>query len=105
MPLNANSASVYSVRGNGALGHYILIASAAEYLCQAGVKFILPRNPGVHPIIQSGATDAQIAYTKREHEEIICEYCLFDATYAALKLQLTKEADKTYTQDICNRIN
>ena len=65
MPLNANSASVYSVRGNGALGHYILIASSAEYLYQAGVKFILPRNPGVHPIIQSGATDAQIAYIKR----------------------------------------
>ena len=64
MPLNANSASVYSAQVNVALGHYILTASAAEYLLQYGVNFIRPINTGVHPIVQSGSTDAQIAYKK-----------------------------------------
>ena len=100
MPLSANSASVYSSRSNGALGHYILTASTAEYLHQAGVNFIHTINPGVHPIVQAESTDAQIAYAKREHEEIIREYRLFNATDAALKLQLTKAVDKTYIQGI-----
>ena len=105
MPLNTNYSSVYSVWGNGSLGFYILIASAAEYLRQAGVKFIRPSNPGVYHIVQYGATDSQIEYTKRKHEEIIREYHLFNAIDAALKLQLTKAVDKTYTRGIFDRIN
>ena len=95
MPLNANSASVYSARVHVALGHYILTASAAEYLRQVGVNFIRPIKPGVHPIVRDGAKDTQIAYTKREHEERICDYRLFNATDAALKLHLIKSVDKT----------
>ena len=104
MNLNSNSTPVYSARGNGALGYYILTASAAEYLRQAGVNFIRPINPGVNPIVQAVSTDAQISYTKREHEGKICEYRLFNATDAALKLQLTKAVDETYIQSICNCI-
>ena len=62
------------------------------------MKFIRPNNPGVHPIVQSGSTDAQIAYTKRKHEERIREYRLFNATDAALKPQITKSVEETYTQ-------
>ena len=104
MPLNANSASVYSARGNGALGHYILTATATEYLRQAGVNFIRPSNPGVHPIVPTGSTDPQIQYIKREHEERIREYRLFNATDAALKLQLIKAVDETYIRGIRDRI-
>ena len=68
------------------------------------MNFIHPINPGVHPIFQAGATDAQTSYTKREQEEIICKYLLFNATYAALKLHLTKVAEETYIQGIRNRI-
>ena len=100
MPLNANSTSVYSARGNSSLGHYIITASTAECLHQYGVNFIRPINPVVHPIVQYGSTDAQIAHTKREHEERIRDYYLFNATYAALKIQLTKAVDKNYIQDI-----
>ena len=68
------------------------------------MNFIHPINPGVHPIFQAGATDAQTSYTKREHKEIIREYLLFNATYAVLKLHLTKVVEETYIQGIRNRI-
>ena len=61
-PLNENATSVYSSCGNPALGHYILTASDAEYIFSAGVNFIRPINPGVHPILSPSATDAQIAH-------------------------------------------
>ena len=68
------------------------------------MNFIRPINPGVNPIVQAVSTDAQISYTKREHEGKICEYRLFNATYAALRLQLTKAVDKTYIRGIRNLI-
>ena len=68
------------------------------------MSFIRPINPGVHLIVQAEATDVQIAYTKREHKERIHEYHLFNATDAALKLQLTKDVDKTYIQGIRDHI-
>ena len=104
MPLNAKSASVYSAQGNGALGHYILTSSAAEYLRQDRVNFIHTINPGVHPIVPSESTDAQIQYTKRKHEESIHGYRLFNAIYAALKTQLIKAVNETYIRGIRDRI-
>ena len=68
VPLNENATCVYSSRGNPALGHYILTASDAKYLLRASITFIIPFNPGVHPVIAPGSTDAQIAHAKREHE-------------------------------------
>ena len=56
-------------RGNPALGHYILTPSDAEYLLCSGITFIIPFKPGVHPVVAPKATDAQIAISKREHEE------------------------------------
>ena len=67
-PLNENATSVYSYRRNRYLGHYILTASDSEYLLHAGIAFIIPFNPGVHPVIAPGATEAQIAHAKLEHE-------------------------------------
>ena len=68
-PLNENATSVYSPCRNLALGHYILTASDAKYLLRAGIDFIIPFNPGFHPDVAPGATDAQISHAKREHEE------------------------------------
>ena len=64
-PLNKNATSIYSSRGNPALGNYILTASDAEYFLRAGVNFVRPVNPGVHPVLTPGATAAQIAHQKR----------------------------------------
>ena len=68
-PLNKNATSVYSSRGNPALGYYILTSSDADDLLRTGIAFIIMFNPGVHPVLVPGATDAQIAHAKREREE------------------------------------
>ena len=78
-PLIENATSIYSSRGIPALGHYILTASEAEYFLRAGVNFIRPVNPGVHPVLTPGATAAQIAHQKREHEENTREFRVFQA--------------------------
>ena len=77
--LNENTTSVYSSRENLALGHYILTALDADYLLCAGIAFIILFNPGVHPVVSPGSTDAQIAHAKREHEESTREFQLFKA--------------------------
>ena len=68
-PLNENATSVYSSSGNPSLGHYIITASDSEYLLRSGIAFIITFNPGFHPVVALGATDAQIDHVKREHEE------------------------------------
>ena len=103
-PLNKNATSVYSSRGNPALGHYILTELDAEYLLRAGIAFIITFNPGVHPIVAPGATDAQIAHVKREHEESTRKFRLFKAVDNALKNQLVNAIDDIYIKDIRDRV-
>ena len=79
---------MYSSRGNPSLSHYILTASDAEYLLRAGIDFITPFNPGLHPVVSPGANNAQIAHAKREHEESTREFRLFKAVDNALNNQL-----------------
>ena len=99
-PLNENATSVYSSRGNPALGHYILTASDSKYLLRAGIAFIVPFNLGVHPVVAPGATDYQIAHTKCEHEEPTCEFHLFKAVENSLKNQLVNAIDDIYIKDL-----
>ena len=99
-PLNENATSVYSSRGNPALGHYIFTASDSEYLLRSGIAFIIPFNPGVHPIVAPGATDAQIAHAKREHEESTRKFRLFKAVDNALRNQLVNAIDDIYIKDL-----
>ena len=84
-PLNKNSTSVYSSRGNPDLGHYILTASDAKYLLCSGISFIIHFNPGVHPAVAPGDTDAQIAHAKLEHKESTRKFRLFKAVDNVLK--------------------
>ena len=88
-PLNKNVTSMYSSHGSPALGHYILTALDAEYFLLAGIAFIIPFNTGIHPIVALGATDAQIAHAKREHEESTRKFGLFKAVNNALKTNLS----------------
>ena len=103
-PLNENTTSVYSSRGNLSLGHYILAASDAEYLLLSGIAFIIPFNPGVHPVVEPGATNAQISHAKREHEESTREFHLLKAVENSLKNQLVKAIDDTYIKDLRDRM-
>ena len=103
-PINENTTSVYPSRGNPDHRHYILTASDAKYLLRSGIAFIVPFNPGVHPIVSPGATDAQIAHAKREHEESTREFRLFEAFDNALKNQLVNAIDDIYIKDIQERV-
>ena len=95
---------MYSSRENPALGHYILTASDAKYLLRAIIAFIIPFNPGVHPIVSLGATDAQIAHAKHEHEESTREFRLFKAVDNALINQLINTIDDFYIKDLRDRV-
>ena len=102
--LNENATSVYSYRGNPALGHYILTALDAEYLLRSGIAFIILFNPGVHPVVAPEATDAQITHTKREHKESMREFRLFKAVDNALKNHLGNAIDDIYIKDLRDRV-
>ena len=95
---------MYSSSGNPALGHYILITSDAEYLLRASIAFIVPFNPGVHPVVAPVATDAQIAHAKRKHEESTRKFRLFKAVDNVLKNQLVNAIDKVYIKDLRDRV-
>ena len=68
------------------------------------MNFIRPVNPGVHPILALGATDAQIAHRKREHEEHTREFRVFQAADNALKNLLVNAVDAPYIKDLRDRV-
>ena len=103
-PLNENATSVYSSRGNPSLGHYILTASDSEYLLRTVTAFTIPFNPGVHPVVAPGASDAQITHTKREHEESTRKFRIFKAVENALKNQLVNAIGDIYIKDFRDRV-
>lgn len=93
--LNANAISVPSARGNGALGHYILVVSAAVYTARATpaaapapIVFDVPINPGPSATHAAGATGAQIAEGNRLHGIDAAEFKTYLTTEASLKQQL-----------------
>jgi hypothetical protein len=94
--LNTNAISVPSARGNGALGLYALVVSAATYTTDAAVAFDPPVNPGVAPVIPPAATAAIITETNRQFLADQKEFATFKATEAALKKQLLEAVPSTY---------
>ena len=95
--LNANAISVPSAQGNGALGHFRLVVSAAVYTARAAegapagapaVFFDVPVNPGASATHAVGATGAQIAEVNRQHGLDTVEYKTYLNTEASLKQQL-----------------
>ena len=104
VPLNKNATSIYPSRGNPALGNYTLTASDAEYFLSAGVNFVRPVNPGVHPFLTPGATATQIAHQKREHEEHIREFRVLQASDNGLKNLLVNAVDAPYIKDLRDRV-
>ena len=61
-------------------------------------------NPGVNPVVAPGATDAQVAYTKREHEESTRKFRLFKAVDNALKNEIVNAIDDIYIKDPRDRM-
>lgn len=100
--LNANAIAIPSARGNGALGHFALVTSAANYLTLALVPFLAPDHPGVAPIHAANATGAQITEVNRQFAVDVKEHTLYNNTEAALKKQLLQAVPATFTQKLCH---
>ena len=103
-PLNENATSVYSSRRNSALSVTVYLVSDAKYLLRSGISLIIPFNSGVHPVVALGATDAQIAHTKREHEKSTRKFRLFKTVNNALKKQIVTAIDNIYIKALRDRV-
>ena len=58
----------------------------------------------MHPVLTPGATDAQIAHQKREHEEHTREFRVLQAADNALKNMLVNAVDAPYIKDLRDRV-
>lgn len=96
--LVANAVSVRSARGNGNLGHAVLVLGQAAYdnIAGAGNNWVDPPNPGPAPVIPPGSTQHQIIAIQAQWERDTKEWETFNATEAALKRLLIAAVDSTY---------
>ena len=101
--LNANAISVPSARGDGFLGHFILVVDAAAYTARAGqnaagvdIVFDVPVNPGPSAAHAAGLTAAQIAEENRLHGIDAAEFKTYRITEATLKQQLLQAVPEVF---------
>jgi hypothetical protein len=86
--INANAISIHSSGGNGALGFLVLTVPPATYLEQSGnIPYVMPANPGVHPVHLAGATTTQITETNRDHQMCTRIFDLHNVVVQALTHQ------------------
>ena len=96
--LISNAISVRSSRGNGALGHAVIVLGQADYdnLAGAGNNWVNPNNPGPAPVIPAGATQHQLIAIQGQFDRDTKEWEIYHATAAALKRQVIAAIDGTY---------
>jgi hypothetical protein len=103
--INANTISVHSNGGNGALGFLALTVPPAMYLEQSGnIPYVAPANPGVHPVHLAGATAAQIAETNRDHQTRTRLFDQHNAVEQALKEQLLAAIPDEFIRPLTNEL-
>ena len=101
--INENAIAIPSSRGNGLLGHFILVVDDAVYTTRAGndaannpITFDLPTNPGPSAVHLAGASAEAIAEANRVHAIRSKEFTIFVNTEAALKKQVIAAVPETY---------
>jgi hypothetical protein len=99
--LIANAVSVYSPRGNGLLGHSVLILGQAAYDALAvNTPWIAPVNPGNAPIVVANSTQHQLLNTQHQWEREKAEWELYVATSNALKRLVIAAIDPTFISSL-----
>lgn len=100
--LISNAVSVPSNRGNGVLGHAVIVLGQAAYdaIAGPGNNWIDPINPGNAPVIPNGATQAQILNAQHQWEREKAEWELYNTTVSALKRQLLTAIDDVYISSL-----
>ena len=103
LQLNADSASVQSHLGNGALGLLFLTVLPAVYNTLSLIPFIPPVNPGPDPVIPAGSTGPQIADIRHQFTTATKLFKQYDATDKALKQLLLGAVDDMFVRSLRNR--
>jgi uncharacterized phage-associated protein len=103
--INSNSTSVHSDRGDGNLGHLVLTMPIARYNALVGPNnlFVVPVNPGPHPIFPANATAAMVTETTRIHTVELAEYRTYTATDRALRALIIAACPLTYIKTLQDR--
>jgi hypothetical protein len=88
--LNANAASVYSMRGNRLLDHLTLTIKAVDYESRSkgNMPSVKPVNPPTVPPHKDGATEAEIAEDNRQHKALRLEFMRWHNVDALLRNML-----------------
>ena len=98
--LTSNAMSVYSARGNGQLGHAVIVLGVHEYNNVSAVAWADPVNPGPGPVIPAGATNAQINAIRDGFTRDQYEWRTFDAVGKKLKQQLLTAVPHEYLSSL-----
>ena len=99
--VNSNAASVYSARGNGALGHLPIVMPEVAYLrASNNVAFVVPANPGVAPVHAAGETAFVIAEVNRQYTNNMTDFRTYNNTEAAIKKQILTAVPLTFINQI-----
>ena len=85
--LISNAVSVHSQRGNGALGHAVIVLGQVAYdaIAGPGNNWVQPPNPGPTPNIPNPATQHQIIAIQSQWERDTREWEAYTTTEKALK--------------------
>ena len=100
----SNAVSVHSQRGNGALGHAVIVLGQVEYNALVGPAnhWVQPPNPGPQPIIPANATQHMILAIQSQWERDTREWETYFSTEKALKRLLLQAIDKTYISSLAD---
>lgn len=102
--LMANAISVHSIRGNGLLGHVVIVIGINAYNLLANPapvggnanNWTMPTHPGQAPNYPAGANSNQIARANATYDRELKEFITYNETVNALKKQLLAAVDPTY---------
>jgi hypothetical protein len=99
--LNANTASIYSARGDGLQGHLALTIDANDYVKRSlgNKSFEPPTAPSSFPSHSESTSDAQIAETNGQHKAKKEEFILFHNAYTALRNLLIAAVPSIFLAD------
>ena len=99
--LSANAAAIPSLRGDGELGHAILVLGDTRYeeLSNNNIPFIPPQAPLANPVIRANPSYAQIEEARRVHAQETKEYKTYKMTELILRNMLLEATHSFYKSD------
>jgi hypothetical protein len=104
--LNANTASIYSVQGDGVHGHLTLTINAEDYKIRiiSGVAFKVLKAPPSFPTHKDNATDAKTVEHNRQHNALLAEFVKLHTVDAIIRNLLIAAVQAIFLAAKCNPV-